>query len=532
MRKKALGIDLGTTNSAMAIVKQNEPEIIPMGANDDAVLRSAIYFSNIGGQNRTFFGKDAINRGTEAGKIEFFKQDFKRDIGKSVESEAPNHIRLNSVILSSLLLNEFKKRADIVSMELQSPTPIHDVVITVPAYFTSEQRAATKNAGILAGFNVLRIINEPTAAAISYAHKKGIQGNILVYDLGGGTFDVTIMNVQGHHYNILATEGNHRLGGLDFDKRIVKLIKEKLEAQGVNMTSLSPKEEMQLRYQAEKIKISLSVNPSAFYERITDYGDFGVEITQEEFRSATEDLLKDTEIKIQNTLTSSRLFWSDIDYILLVGGSTRMPIVRDMIRQLSGKEPRFDLNPDTIVAEGASIIADLIVNQEVNFNENNRFQEEGGEGVTIRDVTSQGIGILFKKSPLKQYPFVGDFYNRVVVPRNTAIPAVVEKDDLVAVADGQNNFRLRVTEGNSENPLNVKIIMNQVIHLPEPRQKGQKLATVRYEFDPEQMIHVTVIDALTGGQLEHFTLNTKLEQQEIAVKEDLSDLKEILNNFM
>lgn len=532
MVKRALGIDLGTTNSAMAVVKNGEPEIVPVGANDETVLRSAIYFSNIGGRNRAFFGKDAINRGTEAGKIEYFKQDFKRDIGKTIESEAPNHVRVNSIVLSSLLLNEFKKRADVLSMELQTETPIRDAVITVPAYFTSEQRAATKNAGILAGFNVLRIINEPTAAAISYAHKKGIQGNVLVYDLGGGTFDVTVMNVQGHHYEILATEGNHRLGGLDFDQRIVGLIKEKLQAQGLDMSGLSPKEEMQLRYQAEKLKISLSVNSVAFYERISEEGEYGVEITQEEFLGVTEDLLKDTEIKMQSTLDAARLSWDAVDYILLVGGSTRMPIVRNMIRSLSGQEPRFDLNPDTIVAEGASIIADLLVNQKVSFNESNTDIVDTENLMTVRDVTSQGIGILFRKSPVKDYPFVGDFYNRVVVPRNTAIPALVEKEDLIAVADGQDNFRLRVTEGNSENPLNVKIIMNRVVHLPGVRKKGEKLATIRYEFDPEQMIHVTIIDSLTGVIIEHFTLNTSFERQEEAVDDGLDELKKILDNFM
>lgn len=535
MRKKALGIDLGTTNSALAIVKENEPEIIPMGASDETVLRSAVYFSNIGGKrgkNRVFFGKDAINRGTEVGKVEYFKQDFKRDIGKNVESETPDHTRVDSTVLSALLLHEFKKRADVISMELQLPSPIKDAVITVPAYFTSEQRAATKNAGILAGFNVLRIINEPTAAAISYAHKKNIQGNILVYDLGGGTFDVTIMRVQGHRYDILATDGNHRLGGLDFDKRLVRLIKEKLENQGVDMTSLSPKEEMRLLYQAEKIKISLSVDSSVFYEWFTEDGEYGVEITQEEFYQTAADLLKDTEIKMQNTLAAAHLSWDDIDHILLVGGSTRMPIVRDMIRELSGQEPRFDLNPDTIVAEGASIIADLLVNDEISFSETTAGKEILDSQIVVRDVTSQGIGILFKKQAHQHYPFVGDFYNRVIVPRNTAIPTVIEKSDLVAVADGQSNFRLRVTEGNSDNPRDVKIILDRVVQLGVSHQKGEKLAIVRYEFDPEQIVHVTILEAQTRKTLEHFTLNTKVNQETERLEYDLTDLQDILKRFI
>ena len=250
MRKKAIGIDLGTTNSVMAVVREDMPEIIPMGTNDDQVLRSAVYFSNIGGQNHVSFGKEAIERGTEIGSTENFKFDFKRDIGRPIASDTPDHTRVNSIILSALVLNEFRKRAYVVGQEMGQADGIKDAVITVPAYFTSDQRAATKNAGRIAGFNVLRIINEPTAAAIAYAHTKNAQGNVLVFDLGGGTFDVTIMRVADHAYDILATDGNSRLGGIDFDKRLVGYIMQELEKQGVNMTNLSEKEKIQLQYKA------------------------------------------------------------------------------------------------------------------------------------------------------------------------------------------------------------------------------------------------------------------------------------------
>ena len=156
----------------MAVVREDMPEIIPMGTNDDQVLRSAVYFSNIGGQNHVSFGKEAIERGTEIGSTENFKFDFKRDIGRPIASDTPDHTRVNSIILSALVLNEFRKRAYVVGQEMGQADGIKDAVITVPAYFTSDQRAATKNAGRIAGFNVLRIINEPTAAAIAYAHTK------------------------------------------------------------------------------------------------------------------------------------------------------------------------------------------------------------------------------------------------------------------------------------------------------------------------------------------------------------------------
>lgn len=531
MRKKAIGIDLGTTNSVMAVVREDVPEIIPMGTNDDQVLRSAVYFSNIGGKNHVSFGKEAIERGTEIGSTENFKFDFKRDIGRPIASDTPDHTRVNSIILSALVLNEFRKRAYVVGQEIGQADGIKDAVITVPAYFTSDQRAATKNAGRIAGFNVLRIINEPTAAAIAYAHTKNAQGNVLVFDLGGGTFDVTIMRVADHAYDILATDGNSRLGGIDFDKRLVGYIMQELEKQGVNMTNLSEKEKIQLQYKAEQIKTSLSVNDQALYEHYVNGQGYGVLITQAIFNELTLDLLKDTEIKVQSTLQASGLKWEEIDHILLVGGSTRMPMIRQMIRLVSGLEPKFDLNPDTIVAQGASILADLIVNNEVSFSEHQDGKTTETDRVVVKDVTSQGIGLLFKKNPNRNYSFVGDYYNSVVVPRNSVLPLAVTKD-LFAVVDGQNKFKLRITEGNYENPFAVKILGEVKGQVAQPRQKGELLAQVTYAFDSEQIVTVTVSDPRSNTVVARFSVNAQVSQTQEVVKEDLSELQAIFAKFI
>ncbi|MFQ7247058.1 MAG: Hsp70 family protein [Streptococcus salivarius] len=531
MRKKAIGIDLGTTNSVMAVVREDVPEIIPMGTNDDQVLRSAVYFSNISGQNHVSFGKEAIERGTEIGSTENFKFDFKRDIGRPIASDTPDHTRVNSIILSALVLNEFRKRAYVVGQEMGQADGIKDAVITVPAYFTSDQRAATKNAGRIAGFNVLRIINEPTAAAIAYAHTKNAQGNVLVFDLGGGTFDVTIMRVADHAYDILATDGNSRLGGIDFDKRLGGYIMQELEKQGVNMTNLSEKEKIQLQYKAEQIKTSLSVNDQALYEHYVNGQGYGVLITQAIFNEITLDLLKDTEIKVQSTLQASGLKWEEIDHILLVGGSTRMPMIRQMIRLMSGLEPKFDLNPDTIVAQGASILADLIVNNEVSFSEHQDGKTTETDRVVVKDVTSQGIGLLFKKNPNKNYSFVGDYYNSVVVPRNSVLPLAVTKD-LFAVVDGQSKFKLRITEGNYENPFAVKILGQVEGQVPQPRQKGELLAQVTYAFDSEQIVTVTVSDPRSNTVVARFSVNAQVNQTQEVVKEDLSELQAIFAKFI
>lgn len=531
MRKKAIGIDLGTTNSVMAVVREDVPEIIPMGTNDDQVLRSAVYFSNISGQNHVSFGKEAIERGTEIGSTENFKFDFKRDIGRPIASDTPDHTRVNSIILSALVLNEFRKRAYVVGQEMGQADGIKDAVITVPAYFTSDQRAATKTAGRIAGFNVLRIINEPTAAAIAYAHTKNAQGNVLVFDLGGGTFDVTIMRVADHAYDILATDGNSRLGGIDFDKRLVGYIMQELEKQGVNMTNLSEKEKIQLQYKAEQIKTSLSVNDQALYEHYVNGQGYGVLITQAIFNEITLDLLKDTEIKVQSTLQASGLKWEEIDHILLVGGSTRMPMIRQMIRLMSGLEPKFDLNPDTIVAQGASILADLIVNNEVSFSEHQDGKTTETDRVVVKDVTSQGIGLLFKKNPNKNYSFVGDYYNSVVVPRNSVLPLAVTKD-LFAVVDGQSKFKLRITEGNYENPFAVKILGQVEGQVPQPRQKGELLAQVTYAFDSEQIVTVTVSNPRSNTVVARFSVNAQVNQTQEVVKEDLSELQAIFAKFI
>ena len=531
MRKKAIGIDLGTTNSVMAVVREDVPEIIPMGTNDDQVLRSAVYFSNISGQNHVSFGKEAIERGTEIGSTENFKFDFKRDIGRPIASDTPDHTRVNSIILSALVLNEFRKRAYVVGQEMGQADGIKDAVITVPAYFTSDQRAATKTAGRIAGFNVLRIINEPTAAAIAYAHTKNAQGNVLVFDLGGGTFDVTIMRVADHAYDILATDGNSRLGGIDFDKRLVGYIMQELEKQGVNMTNLSEKEKIQLQYKAEQIKTSLSVNDQALYEHYVNGQGYGVLITQAIFNEITLDLLKDTEIKVQSTLQASGLKWEEIDHILLVGGSTRMPMIRQMIRLMSGLEPKFDLNPDTIVAQGASILADLIINNEVSFSEHQDGKTTETDRVVVKDVTSQGIGLLFKKNPNKNYSFVGDYYNSVVVPRNSVLPLAVTKD-LFAVVDGQSKFKLRITEGNYENPFAVKILGQVEGQVPQPRQKGELLAQVTYAFDSEQIVTVTVSNPRSNTVVARFSVNAQVNQTQEVVKEDLSELQAIFAKFI
>ena len=499
---KVIGIDLGTTNSCVAVMEGGEAVVIP-NAEGNRTTPSVVAFSKTG---ERMVGQVAKRQAIT--NPENTVSSIKRQMGTD-HKVTLNGKEYTPQQVSAMILQKLKADAEAYLGET-----VTEAVITVPAYFTSDQRAATKNAGRIAGFNVLRIINEPTAAAIAYAHTKSAQGNVLVFDLGGGTFDVTIMRVADHAYDILATDGNSRLGGIDFDKRLVGYIMQELEKQGVNMTNLSEKEKIQLQYKAEQIKTSLSVNDQALYEHYVNGQGYGVLITQAIFNEITLDLLKDTEIKVQSTLQASGLKWEEIDHILLVGGSTRMPMIRQMIRLMSGLEPKFDLNPDTIVAQGASILADLIVNNEVSFSEHQDGKTTETDRVVVKDVTSQGIGLLFKKNPNKNYSFVGDYYNSVVVPRNSVLPLAVTKD-LFAVVDGQRKFKLRIPEGNYENPFAVKIL-------------GQ----VTYAFDSEQIVTVTVSDPRSNTVVARFSVNAQVNQTQEVVKEDLSELQAIFAKFI
>ena len=515
-----IGIDLGTTNSLACYFDEGETKIIPnrLGENLTPSVVSIDEDDNI------YVGKVAKER-----KILYpnmTAEVFKRSMGTDKEF-ALGDKKFKAEELSSFVLKSLKEDAEVfIGQEIE------EAIISVPAYFNDEQRKATKKAGELAGLKVNRIINEPTAAAIAYGiDKRDDHTKFLVFDLGGGTFDVTIMRVADHAYDILATDGNSRLGGIDFDKRLVGYIMQELEKQGVNMTNLSEKEKIQLQYKAEQIKTSLSVNDQALYEHYVNGQGYGVLITQAIFNEITLDLLKDTEIKVQSTLQASGLKWEEIDHILLVGGSTRMPMIRQMIRLMSGLEPKFDLNPDTIVAQGASILADLIVNNEVSFSEHQDGKTTETDRVVVKDVTSQGIGLLFKKNPNKNYSFVGDYYNSVVVPRNSVLPLAVTKD-LFAVVDGQSKFKLRITEGNYENPFAVKILGQVEGQVPQPRQKGELLAQVTYAFDSEQIVTVTVSDPRSNTVVARFSVNAQVNQTQEVVKEDLSDLQAIFAKFI
>ena len=489
MRKKAIGIDLGTTNSVMAVVREDMPEIIPMGTNDDQVLRSAVYFSNIGGQNHVSFGKEAIERGTEIGSTENFKFDFKRDIGRPIASDTPDHTRVNSIILSALVLNEFRKRAYVVGQEMGQADGIKDAVITVPAYFTSDQRAATKNAGRIAGFNVLRIINEPTAAALAYGLDNEKEQKIMVYDLGGGTFDVSIIEIGDGVIEVLSTNGDTRLGGDDFDNRITQwMVDEFKKTEGVDLSG--DKMAMQrLKEAAEKAKKELSssttTNINLPFITATAEGPkhLDMNLTRAKFDELTLDLIERTAVPVQNALRDAGITASELGKVLLVGGSTRMLAAQEKVKQLTGKEPSKTLNPDECVAIGASI-------------QGGKLAGDAGAGdILLLDVTPLSLSI----------ETMGGVATRLI-ERNTTIPT--KKSQIFSTAaDNQTAVDIHVVQGERQFARDNKTLGQFRLDGIPPARRGVPQIEVTFDIDANGIVNVSAKDLGTGKE-QHITITS------------------------
>ena len=262
--------------------------------------------------------------------------------------------------VSAVILKKLKNDAEIALGQ-----PITDAVITVPAYFDDARRTATRQAGQIAGLNVLRVLNEPTAAAMSYGLSQKKNGTVLVYDLGGGTFDVTIMDINDGEFDVLATDGNRNLGGFDFDNRIAEYVFEQIKEQGIERDVRTDDALVaEIREKSEIAKKSLTTVAQATIMLTVDGKHVRIRITRDEFESRTEDLLNTTKELVEDAMESAGKSWSDIDHLLLVGGSTRMPMVRKMMSTLSGKDPELNVNPDEAVAMGAAIQAYISANEQ------------------------------------------------------------------------------------------------------------------------------------------------------------------------
>jgi len=476
MAKKeyVVGIDLGTTNSVIAWMKPDGAiEVIP-NAEGNRTTPSIVSFTKTG----------EILVGEPAKRQLILNSDrtiksIKRKMGSDYKVRIDDK-EYTPQEISAYILKKLKKDA-----EEYLGGEIKKAVITCPAYFNDAQRQATKEAGIIAGLEVLRIINEPTAAALAYGLDK-MEGErkVLVYDLGGGTFDVSILEIGGGVIQVVATSGNNHLGGDDFDQRIIDYLADEFKKQyGVDLRN--DKQALQrLRDAAEKAKIELSskleTDISLPYITATAEGPLHLEmkLTRAMFESLTRDLVEKTREPIERALNDAKLSPQDIDEIILVGGMTRVPMVQKFIKDIFGKEPNKSVNPDEAVAIGAAIQAAILAGTEGAKDKD----------VVLVDVTPLTLGVEVKGGLLEP-----------VIPRNTTIP--VKKSKVFTTAeDGQTSVEVRVYQGERAMARdNIFLGSFQLVGIP-PAPRGVPQIEVTFDIDSDGIVHVSAKDLGTGKE--------------------------------
>ena len=481
------GIDLGTTFSALARLNGiGRPEIVP-NSEGERITPSAVYFEEEeAGAIRV--GLEAVNcrqlspeRAVRWIKRHMGDQDWEKEIDG--RNWTPQEI-------SSLILKKLKQDGSVESK-------ISDVVISVPAHFDEVRRKATMDAGTLAGLNVIGIVNEPVAAALYYATTQTVNGRVLVYDLGGGTFDVTILDIDGQQMDIICSQGDHALGGVDFDKKIVELLEDAYRAE--HNAELIETEQDRAKYEdeAEDVKKTLSRRNSVRKILYGSAGSARVEITREQYEKAIEPLLARTEILIEVALEEAKSKVSDIQKVLLVGGSTRMPMVRQQLTEKFGFEPEVAVNVDECVALGAAIHAGLTKMQE-NPKKVTAGVAAGLKEVQLKDVCNHSYGTIC--APVDEETGQHVIRNSIILQKNTPLPCE-ETQTFYTMADGQTELQVSITQGEDEDPDFVNKIATEVFELPANRPANQPIH-VQYSYDANQRMHCRFIDEQSGRTLE------------------------------
>ena len=489
---KIIGIDLGTTNSCVAVMEGGKPTVI---ANTEGARTtpSVVAFTKTG---ERLVGEPAKRQAvTNAEKtISSIKRDMGTDRGRTIDGKKYSPQQISAMILQKL-------KADAESYLGEKVT---EAVITVPAYFNDAQRQATKDAGKIAGLDVKRIINEPTAAALAYGLDNEKEQKIMVYDLGGGTFDVSIIEIGDGVIEVLATNGDTHLGGDDFDNKIIQwMLDEFKKAEGVDLSG--DKMAMQrLKEAAEKAKKELSsamtTNINLPFITATAEGPkhFDMNLTRAKFDELTRDLVDKTAIPVQNAMKDAGLNYSDLGQVLLVGGSTRIPAVQDKVRALTGKEPSKSLNPDECVAIGASI-------------QGGKLAGDAGAGdILLLDVTPLSLSI----------ETMGGVATRLI-ERNTTIPT--KKSQIFSTAaDNQTAVDINVVQGERQFAKDNKSLGQFRLDGIAPAPRGIPQLEVTFDIDANGIVNVSAKDLGTGKE-QHITItagsNMSDSDIEKAVKE-------------
>lgn len=486
-----IGIDLGTTNSCVAVIEGDTPTVIT-SKEGYRTTPSIVAFT----KSKELIVGDAAKRQAAVNSdrtIFSIKRHMGTDYRKKIDGKyyTPQEI-------SAFILMKLKEDAEDFLGQ-----PVTDAVVTVPAYFTDAQRQATKDAGKIAGLNILRIINEPTSAALAYGLDNGMAQKVLVYDLGGGTFDVSVIDIGDNVIEVLATSGDNHLGGDDFDERIVNYLVEQFKiSDGINL-SKDVSAMQRLREEAEKAKKELSssvtTNINLPFIAMSKDGPHHIDITlsRQTFNELTADLVDRTITPVENALHDAGLSKTDINMVLLVGGSTRIPAVADKVRQLMGKEPSRNLNPDECVALGAAVQGGKLGNQ--------LQAGSAASEIILMDVTPMSLSI----------ETMGGIASRLI-ERNTTIPTR-HSQIFTTAGNFQTSVDIKVFQGERKFTRDNKLLGNFRLNGIKRAMAGVPQIEVTFDIDVNGIVNVSAKDLGTGREQSiTITSSSNMTEEEIA----------------